>query len=194
MREQRQAFAQPRLGSRRVRIACAMLAILATGCAKHRVATPTAPAVTARILGAGSVITEHEDDRLAAPATAEGSIGQVPTYWTPDFISSPDQVRARLGLSIGIEVRVEGPEFLTEVPLRTRVAHPPIVDPDTGRATTVDEWDNPMNARFPRFTGWRFEHPWELVPGTWRIDLLHQGRPIASQTFQVAIAASATDG
>lgn len=192
MREQRQAIERPHLASRHVRTACATLALLAAACAGRHAATPTAPPVTAKILGAGSVITEHEGDRLPAPDTTAGSIGQVPTYWTPDFITPPDQVRARLGLSIGIEVRVEGPEFLALVPLRTRVTHPPIVDPSTGRTTTVDEWDNPMNARFPRFTGWRFEHPWELVAGTWRIDLLHQGRSIASQEFKVTLAPPGT--
>lgn len=193
MRQQRPAVVRPPIGSRHLGIVCAALAALAAGCAGRHAATPTAPPVTARILGAGSVITEHEGDRLPAPDTTEGSIGQVAPYWMPEFLTSPDQVRARLGLSIGIEVRIEGPEFLAEVPLRTRVTHPPIVDPSTGRTTTVDEWDNPMNARFPRFTGWRFENPWELVPGAWRIELLHRGQAIASQEFEVTIAPPGAD-
>lgn len=56
----------------------------------------------------------------------------------------------------------------------------------------MDEWDNPMNARFPRFTGWRFDNPWELVPGTWRIELLHQERAIASQEFEVTVESRRT--
>jgi hypothetical protein len=143
--------------------------------------------VTAQIIGAGSVVASHTGATVPAPDTTQGTVSEVDLYWIPDFATPPDEVRARLGMSIGIEVRIEGPEFLAVVPLRTRVTHPPITDPGTGKVTTVDEWDNPMNARFPRFTGWRFERPWELVPGTWTIEVVHQGKVIASQDFQVAI-------
>ncbi|HEV8241858.1 MAG TPA: hypothetical protein VGS57_21015 [Thermoanaerobaculia bacterium] len=117
-------MAKPHVGSRHVRIACAALAVLVASCAGRHATTATAPAVTAQILGAGSVITEHEGDRLPAPDTGEGSIGQVPTYWTPKFLAPPDQVRARLGLSLGIEVRIERPEssprcsYARESPIR----------------------------------------------------------------------------
>ena len=166
------------------------LAALIAACAGHAPKTH-GPAVTATILGAGSVITEHTGERVTAPDTAEGSVGEVEAYWTPEFLAPPDQVRARVGTSIGIQVRIEGPEFLAMVPLRTRVTHPPIVDPKTGKRTRVDEWDNPMNARFPRFTGWRFDNPWELVPGKWTITLLHEGRVIARQEFRVKVATAA---
>jgi hypothetical protein len=161
--------------------------MLVAACTAHHPAPSRAPAISAKILGAGSVITEHTGERVAAPDTAAGSVGEVGTYWTPAFLAPPDQVRARLGTSIGMEVRVEGAEFLTIVPLRTRVTHPRIVDPKTGRATRVDEWDSPMNARFPRFTGWRFDNPWELVPGKWTIALVHEGRVIARQKFRVKV-------
>ena len=55
----------------------------------------------------------------------------------------------------------------------------------TGRTTTVDEWDNPMNSGFARFTGWAFEQPWELVPGPWKIEMLLGDRVLAAQDFQV---------
>lgn len=163
------------------------LAVLVAACAAHRRTPAHTPSVTAQILGAGSVLTQHTGERVVAPDTAEGSVGEVETYWTPEFLAPPDQVHARLGTSIGIKVRIEGREFLAIVPLRTRVTHPPIVDPKTGKVTRVDEWDNPMNARFPRFTGWRFDNPWELVPGKWTIALLHEGRVIARQKFRVKI-------
>jgi uncharacterized protein DUF3859 len=165
----------------------AALAVLVAACAAHHPTPPHAPTVTAQILGAGSVITKRTGERVVALDTAEGSVGEVETNWTPEFLAPPDQVHARLGTSIGIQVRVEGPEFLAIVPLRTRVTHPPIVDPKTGKTTRVDEWDNPMNARYPRFTGWRFDNPWELVSGKWTIALLHQGRVIAKQKFRVKV-------
>jgi hypothetical protein len=163
------------------------LVMLVAACAAHHRTPADAPLVTAKILGAGSVITERIDERVSAPDTAEGSVGAVEADWTPEFLAPPEQVRARLGTSIGIQVRVEGAEFLALVPLRTRVTHPPIADPKTGKRIRVDEWDNPMNAGFPRYTGWRFDNPWELVPGKWTIALLHEGRVIAKQRFRVKV-------
>ena len=163
------------------------LAALVAACAGRQAPQTHGPVVTAKILGAGSVITARTGERVTAPDTAEGSVGEVEAYWTPDFLAPPDQVRARVGTSIGMQVRIEGPEFLAIVPLRTRVTHPPITDPNTGKRTRVDEWDNPMNARFPRFTGWRFDNSWELVPGKWTIDLLHEGKVIARQKFRVKV-------
>ena len=162
--------------------------VLLAGTAPWKAWQSDASLVTATILGAGSVITSRSGGTADAPDTAEGSVGRIDASWTPKFLAPPDQVKARLGLSIGLEVRVEGREFLAVVPLRTRVTHPPIVTPDNGKATTVDEWDSPMNARFPRFTGWRFDHRWELVPGKWTIDVLSGEQVIASQEFQVTVA------
>ena len=163
------------------------LAVLAAACVPRHPKPAHAPAVTAQILSAGSLVTETTGERIAAPDTAEGSVGAVGAYWTPTFLAPPDRVHARLGTSIGIHVRVEGREFLDIVPLRTRVTHPPIVDPKTGKATRVDEWDSPLNARLHRYAGWRFDHPWELVPGKWTIALLHEGRVIAKQKFRVKV-------
>lgn len=109
------------------------LATLVAACAGRQAPQTHGPAVAATILGAGSVITEHTGERVKAPDTAEGSVGEVEAYWTPEFLSPPDKVRARLGTSIGIQVRIDGPEFLDIVPLRTRVTHPPIKDPTPAR-------------------------------------------------------------
>jgi hypothetical protein len=163
------------------------LAALVAACAGRQAPKTQVPPVTAKILGAGSVLTQSTGERVPAPDTAEGTVGEVEAYWTPEFLAPPDQVRARLGTSIGIQVLVEGREFLEVVPLRTRVTHPRITDPKTGKTSRVDEWDSPMNARFPRFAGWRYDNPWELVPGKWTIALVHEGRVIARQKFRVKI-------
>jgi hypothetical protein len=168
-------------------LALGIVAALLAACAGTT--TPSKPAtapVTLKIVGAGGVLTQHVGTE-PAPKTLQGSVNEVPTYWTPEFTSPPDAVRAKLGTSMGMEVLVQGPEFLTVVSLRTRVTHPPITDPHSGRTVTVDEWESPMNAGFPRFTGWAFEHEWELVPGTWKIEMVLDGRVAASQTFQVSL-------
>jgi hypothetical protein len=34
-------------------------------------------------------------------------------------------------------------------------------------------------------TGWIFEHPWELVPGVWEVEILVDGRTVIKQSFTV---------
>jgi hypothetical protein len=52
-------------------------------------------------------------------------------------------------------------------PIHIRVLHPPTQNPATGKTSDHDEWDAPANLGIIRFTGWRFDAPWEIVPGTW---------------------------
>ncbi len=168
-----------------MRVLAASLLVLGSllqGCAPSPRQTP----ITAEVVGAGEVVVQHEGAQQA-PATLQGSVSTVSAIWNPTFIAPPDRVQARLGNSIGIEVLVRGAEYLTVLPVRTRVTHPRITDPGSGRTSETDEWDSPMNAGVPRFAGWSFDHPWELVPGTWRIEVLLGPRTLAAQTFQVSV-------
>ena len=55
-----------------------------------------------------------------------------------------------------------------------------------GRTLTVSRWPG---AAVPcsRFTGWEFEEPYELLPGTWTVALRDGGRLLAQHSFQVTI-------
>ncbi|HEY0781269.1 MAG TPA: DUF3859 domain-containing protein [Thermoanaerobaculia bacterium] len=151
-------------------------------------ATARQPRVTAEILGAGATVTTHVRD-VAAPHTSSGHVHEVPAVWTPEFLPGGTAVQARLGTSMGIEVQVKGAPLGSIVTLRTRVTHPPLTNPATRRTTTRDEWTTEMNALIPRYAGWAFAEPWELVPGRWTIELLQGDRTIASQDFEVTVAA-----
>jgi hypothetical protein len=59
------------------------------------------------------------------------------------------------------------------------------VNPETGVTQTVDEWNSPMNVGIPRYAGWSFDNPWELVGGRWVIELFENARPIMRQEFIV---------
>jgi hypothetical protein len=68
---------------------------------------------------------------------------------------------------------------------RMRVTHPPTTNPRTGNATTVDEWARPINAGIGRYSGWRFDETWEMVPGVWTMQVVYEGRVLVEQSFQV---------
>ncbi len=46
-----------------------------------------------------------------------------------------------------------------------------------------------MNAGIPRYAGWSFDNPWELVSGRWVIELLDHHGPILRQEFTVVVNA-----
>jgi hypothetical protein len=134
---------------------------------------PAPPGISAEIVAAGTATAEAVASQ-SAPDTGLGSVDVIPG-------------EAAVGTSFGLRVIVRGRPRLTIVPLRTRVTHPPLSNPGTGKTNTVDEWASPINAELPRYTGWRFDHPWEVVPGAWRIELLDQDRPIAVQVFTITV-------
>jgi len=183
-----------------MRRACSFAALLLGLCAflPATAAGPVAAApppeertVTVEILAAGAVVAEHVATEPAL-ATSTGVVSEVPLLWTPDFLPGGTEIRAHVGLSMGIEVVVKGPPFLTVVDLRTRVTHPPMTNPRTGLTSDREEWDSPMNAGYPRYAGWSFDNPWELVPGTWKIEILQGQRPLATQEFVVVVDAEST--
>jgi hypothetical protein len=160
-----------------------LLAIgLLGGCAS------TPPPITATIVLAGAVEAAHTGS-VAAPGTSLGVVRVVPADAMPNFLPGGTDINARLGTDMGIEVVIKGPKFGSVVPLSTRVTHPPFQNPATGKLATVERWDSPMNAGIPRFAGWVFDQPWELVPGTWTIEILEGEHPLVAQKFTVTIAA-----
>jgi hypothetical protein len=142
--------------------------------------------LTAEVVAAGATIATHEG-AVPAPDTSLGSVRVVPPLEVPDFQPGGTVIHARLNTCMGIEVVVKGGDDGSVVALRTRVSHPPILNPSTGKTTTVDAWDSPMNIGIPRYAGWIFDHPWELVPGTWTIAILDGHRILTSRNFTVSV-------
>ena len=70
---------------------------------------------------------------------------------------------------------------ITEVTVR--ITHPEQVAPD-GRRATTSHWTGRAGLR-PSYTGWRFDAPFEMVPGSWTMSLLVGGQVVAEKTFTV---------
>jgi hypothetical protein len=133
--------------------------------------------------------SDEEEEQTDAPETAAGHLRVVPAETTPRVLERTDQFAAaidtRFGLLFRVDSTIGGVSTETIVPLHIRVTHPLTRNPDTGAATTVDQWDAPANVGIVRYTGWMFEEDWELVPGTWTIEILHRGKTLAKKDFTV---------
>lgn len=147
---------------------------------------PEAAVVRVEIVDAGpsDALKTSAERRLTAPGTTEGSVGTV--HDTTVFPGGTD-LCAQVGTSFGMHVLVHSAIADWITPLVTRVTHPPITDPVTSKQTTVEEWDSPMDSGTPRYAGWAFEKPAELVPGRWRIDILRDGVAVAGRDFTIRL-------
>lgn len=155
-------------------------AFLVSGCAWFR-----PPKVS--ILEYGVFRTSPEPERQDAPDTARGSVGVVSALADPTLLELTNQIPAALGTVFGIRTSARGGRRGRSAAVRIRVVHPPMVNPADGSTREVDEWDATVQVGYPRYNGWRFEEQHELVPGTWRIQVLMGGNVVAEQAFEVSL-------
>lgn len=98
---------------------------------------------------------------------------------------STDRIPARIGLRFGVQFRMTG--VTDSLPLQQITRFPsPGVRPRPG--------DQPM-LQFGStihcmpgdtcFTGYSFDETWELVPGTWTIEIWYRDKKLATQAFTV---------
>jgi hypothetical protein len=94
-----------------------------------------------------------------------------------------------LGITFGIEAVFTGVSPKATVEFETRVHTPPLRQPD-GSVTTIKTSRQKIAAnadgKLPTRTAYfSFEEPWQLVPGTYRTEIVYEGRVIASKAFNV---------
>ncbi len=166
-------------GMRGTRFAILLL-VVASACKSSSQGTPT---VSAEVVAAGLSRVIPTRSR-PAPKTAKGTVDEVAA---PEILPGGTNIRGKLGTTFGMRVRVRGPAPGTIIPMITRVTHPPTTNPATMTATTVEEWASPMQSGRTLYQGWVFERDWELVPGKWRIEVLYEGRAVATQDFTVRL-------
>jgi hypothetical protein len=140
------------------------------------------------IVDFGAFKREPEEPRTAAPDTSSGYVNVVAAETTPELLHRTDHIDGAVGSTFGLLFRAERTmdDDGDLAPIRIRVLHPPTTNPQTGNVTSTDEWDAPANLGIVRFTGWTFDAPWEIVPGTWTIEILQDGQVMARKEFTVA--------
>ena len=69
----------------------------------------------------------------------------------------------------------------------TALLHPKLINPETGQASDRSDFPSlwPIGEVTP--TGFTFEHPWELVPGTWTVRVIWDWKVVAEKTFNVVL-------
>lgn len=120
----------------------------------------------------------------AAPETTSG-ITRVPGEIR--FTEHTNGIPAKLGINFGFRYTAEGFTGVKKVAITKVVTHPPVKKPDgitsTGFRTTLTK--PVVGGKISGFTGYSFDHEYELVPGPWKIECWYQDQKLVEKTFYV---------
>ena len=142
-----------------------------------------------RILEHGRYSAEHE---RVTTDPAYGVTGVSPMRIADDIhlVETTDRVEARICERFGIMFAAPGLPAWRTLPVTIRVRHPLIVRPD-GVQSELETWRSALG-RERAMSGFDFNEPWELVPGTWTIEVVYRDEVLASQRFDVVPASRAS--
>lgn len=143
----------------------------------------------AEIVSAGEYAATPIRRTEDAPDTASGLLNV--SAANPPLLRATAEVAAFDGLMFGMVVRLPGLEPDRTVPVTVHTSYPGLRTPD-GRVVHEGTYPSAIGAD-PKFIGYCFDRAWELVPGTWTLAVVHEGRVIASRSFTVTVGA-APDG
>lgn len=73
-----------------------------------------------------------------------------------------------------------------QFPITVRMTHPEIIDPNTGKGTTVSTWTDTMLKHNKNLAMWYFGADNEIVSGKWTLELLYRDSVVAKKSFHLA--------
>lgn len=149
----------------------------------------TPPKLSDYIAGIFSVA---ETEMNEVPKSITGKQG---TSWGWQLEKATTDIPARLGTIFGVGVKLEGPPKGSEIPTRMLWKYPVqgITNPETGRTAHVGEMKQTCISGRLCHNGQSFLEPWELVPGTWEIEVWVGPSVVFSHSFRVYLTHPETD-
>jgi hypothetical protein len=119
-----------------------------------------------------------------ADSVLTGKVDEVPKVKLQQQTTT---IPATLGTSFGITVKLTGSPLGETVDCSIRWIRPKLTNPETGQSSERSEFPSrrPIGEVTP--TGFTFEHPWELVPGTWTVQVIYDSKVLAEKRFNVVL-------
>jgi hypothetical protein len=159
--------------------------LLSTPCITANAGEP----VTGRITGFGivRVPAEHKDVRTSSPP---GNVSRE-FLGRPVLVRSTTRIPAKIGTWFGIFYQVRVPAGAGEIELSHVTRSPELHPPGGGvkrseeRKATVGIKGSKSENTFASFMGFGFTEEYELVPGTWTLEVRFKGSVVCRQQFEV---------
>lgn len=119
-----------------------------------------------------------------APDTAAGKHHVVRSR---KLVERTTRIPALRSTEFGFTYRVIGNPANASVTLRFVTRFPPggLRNPSTNTVHSFNETTVTATLGRLRIEGYRFDHEWEIVPGTWVFEIWHDEKLLASQAFEV---------
>jgi hypothetical protein len=132
----------------------------------------------------GTYDSVSTNNTTAAPGTATGTV-TARTNLT--HAKTTTTVPASIGSHFGFRYQVIGQANGAMVNLKRiiLVPQPGIRNPATGNTTVRDEYDYKKRIGDTGFAAYKLDDNWEVVPGTWTIEIWDGNRKLASKSFNL---------
>jgi hypothetical protein len=133
-------------------------------------------------------IVEHgvfEAQKTKDQEAKDTSIGYIDIIDNIRLVKETDTIAAAVGTQFGIRYIVEGEPDGAQIKILVKVLHPRTVNPKNNKEVTLDQWSSYPTIGKTKYSGWGFDHGWELVPGKWIIQLWYGDRKLAEQAFTI---------
>jgi hypothetical protein len=138
------------------------------------------------IIEAGFYDTAKTTVTATSPST--GSVtGNVQELREVKLLPEPPAPSARVGIGFGVRFRSFGERDGERAMLRSvwKIPPPGIVNPTNGSTfrESVAELATTIGANHVR--GYSFDEPWEVVPGTWTLEIWQGDRKLLEKSFEI---------
>jgi Domain of unknown function (DUF3859) len=102
-------------------------------------------------------------------------------------IEGTSSVPARSGVEFGVEYKIIGEPTGAEVTLEFINKYPAdgLADPASPAPLRESRFERKKTIGTVEYFGYGFENDWELVPGVWTFDIIHDGRLLLEEQFTV---------
>ena len=120
-------------------------------------------------------------------AIAQSNTGPVTKVRNATLVHSTTTIPARRFIRFGVRYAVTGfpPGARVNIKLVTRFPEPGLWDPRTGVRHYRGEYSITTQVGAQAYREFKFDHPWEIVPGEWVFEFWHGDRLLGAQKFCV---------
>jgi hypothetical protein len=160
-----------------------LLTLLTFACS----ASANAEGLRGKIIGYGTYKAPGQYKRLESPEAPSGagrSYNEVPT-----FTATTDRIPAKIGTRFGIAFELTTLPATYDGTLElVQVSKNPPVRRSNGTTSTGFERPLKVEVRSGHavsWTGYGFDHDYELVPGTWSFEIKYHGKTLCKKDFKV---------
>ena len=169
--------------SHRVVRSLAALAVLAA-LVPARAAEPQIDHIDLVAAGFYDAATAKVAESVPAPAAAGGKTNQLTDV---QLLSEPPANTARVGLGFGVRFRSSGEPRGAQATLRSvwRIPEPGIHNPTNNNTYRQSVVDFTTAIGSVHWRGYGFDQPWEVVPGTWTIEIWQGDRKLLEHSFTI---------